>query len=189
MRKLIMWNLVTLDGCFEGEKPWDLAWHELVWGEELEHLSIEQLGSADMLVFGRATYEGMAAYWTTAQGEVADYMNSLPKVVCSRSLHTADWNNSILIKDDTVAAIEKLKQQGDGNMFLFGSANLSNTLINADLFDEYRIGIVPIILGKGRQLFTPEHKQQHLKLIENHNTSTDCVIVRYRRDRSAETNN
>ncbi len=106
MRKLIMWNLVTLDGCFEGEKPWDLAWHELVWGEELEQLSIEQLRSADMLVFGRATYEGMAAYWTTAQGEIADYMNSLPKVVCSRSLHTADWNNSILIKDDTVAAIE-----------------------------------------------------------------------------------
>ncbi len=71
----------------------------------------------------------------------------------------------------------------------FGSANLSNTLINAELFDEYRIGIVPIILGKGRQLFTPEHKQQHLKLIENHHTATDCVIVRYRRDRSAETDN
>ena len=86
MRKLIMWNLITLDGYFEGAKNWDLPWHEQVWGEELERFSLEQLESADMLLFGRVTYEGMAAYWQTAQGKIADYMNSLPKVVCSRTL-------------------------------------------------------------------------------------------------------
>ena len=57
MRKLIMWNIITLDGCFEGVKNWDLPWHERVWGEELERFSIAQLESADMLVFGRVTYE------------------------------------------------------------------------------------------------------------------------------------
>ena len=76
MRKLIMWNLVTLDGYFEGAKNWDLPWHEQLWGEELEQFSLEQLETADMLVFGRVTYEGMAAHWTTAQGAVADYMNT-----------------------------------------------------------------------------------------------------------------
>ncbi len=62
MRKLILWNVITLDGYFEGNEPWDLSFHETVWGPELEQLSIEQLQAADYLVFGRLTYEGMAAY-------------------------------------------------------------------------------------------------------------------------------
>ena len=70
MRKLIMWNVVTLDGYFEGEKNWDLSFHELVWGKELEEFSLTQLKSADMLVFGATTYKGMADYWTKAEGEI-----------------------------------------------------------------------------------------------------------------------
>ena len=77
MRKLIMWNLITLDGYFEGEKNWDLSFHELVWGEELEKFSIEQLDRADYLVFGRVTYQGMADYWKNEKGEIADRMNSI----------------------------------------------------------------------------------------------------------------
>jgi dihydrofolate reductase len=76
MRKLIMWNLVTLDGFFEGLESWALDFHQTVWGEELERFSVEQLRTADLLFFGRVTYEGMAAYWQTAPpGEVADFMN------------------------------------------------------------------------------------------------------------------
>jgi dihydrofolate reductase len=67
MSRLIMWNLITLDGFFEGAKSWDLGWHERVWGDELERLSIEQLRSADGLLFGRVTYEGMAAHWPSAE--------------------------------------------------------------------------------------------------------------------------
>ena len=86
MRRLIMWNMVTLDGFFEGSKPWDIAWHELGWGEELERLSVEQTSAADALLFGRVTYEGMAAYWPSAKGEVADIMNAIPKIVFSKTL-------------------------------------------------------------------------------------------------------
>ena len=107
MGKLIMWNLITLDGYFEGEKNWDLSFHELVWGPELEHRSLEQLNQASHLLFGRVTYEGMAAYWKTAKDEIADFMNNLPKIVCSRTLKVADWNNSILIKDNIAAEINK----------------------------------------------------------------------------------
>jgi len=78
MRKLIMWNVVTLDGYFEGEKNWDLSFHELVWGKELEDFSNGQLKSADMLIFGDTTYKGMIDYWTKAEGEIAEYMNKLP---------------------------------------------------------------------------------------------------------------
>ena len=76
-----MWNLLTLDGCFEGAKSWELDFHRYVWGDELERLSVDQLRSADMLLFGRVTHEGMATYWQAAKGEVADFMNTLPKVV------------------------------------------------------------------------------------------------------------
>ena len=89
MRNLIMWNLVTLDGYFEGAKSWDLDWHNYAWGEELERFSIEQLKTIDALLFGRVTYEGMASYWTTAKGEVAesaDAMNRIPKIVFSKTL-------------------------------------------------------------------------------------------------------
>src|SRR5437870_3991 len=98
MRKLIMWNLVTLDGFFEGPNSWDLGWHEYVWGEELERLSIEQSRSIGALVFGRVTYEGMAAYWSTATGEIAEFMNGVPKIVVSTTLEAADWSNTRLIK-------------------------------------------------------------------------------------------
>jgi len=98
MRKVIMWNVVSLDGFFEGAKSWDLGWHDSIWGEELERLSIDQLKSADMLLFGRATYEGMANYWPSAKGEVADLMNQIRKVVFSRTLEKASWNNTRLVK-------------------------------------------------------------------------------------------
>ena len=185
MRKLIMWNIVTLEGYFEGVKNWDLPWLEQVWGEELERISLEQLGAADMLVFGRVTYEGMAAHWLTAQGAIADYMNKLPKLVCSRTLQTATWNNTTLVKDNVAVEIARLKQQGSGNMFVFGSANLSRTLMNERLFDEYRIGVAPVVHGRGRFLFSGEHNPQSLQLLEARALSTGCVILRYLADRGA----
>jgi len=181
MRKLIMWNLITLDGRFEGAKNWHLPWHEQVWGEELERFSLEQLESADMLLFGRVTYEGMAAYWQTARGSIADYMNSLPKVVCSRTLQTATWNNTTLIKDNVTREVARLKQQGNGNIYVFGSASLSKTLMNGELFDEYRLGIAPVIHGNGRLLFSDGLKPQALELLETRPLSSGCVILCYQR--------
>src|SRR2546430_1183104 len=72
MRKVIMWNLVTLDGFFEGQKSWDLGFHDSVWGEELEQYSLDQSKSTDMLLFGRVTYEGMASSSDTNRGENDD---------------------------------------------------------------------------------------------------------------------
>ena len=100
MRRLIMWNMVTLDGFFEGSKSWEIGWHELGWGEALELLSIERTTAADTILFGRVTYEGMAGYWPSATGEVAEIMNAIPKVVYSRTLARADWNNTRLVRGD-----------------------------------------------------------------------------------------
>ena len=185
MRKLILWNVVTLDGHFEGEKNWDLSFHELVWGKELEEFSLTQLRSADMLVFGAATYKGMADYWTKAEGEaeeIAKFMNEIQKVVCSSTLKTADWNNTIIVKD-AVAEIPQLKQQGNGNMFVFGSGNLSESLMKAELFDEIRLCIAPILLGKGRLLFNQGIPYKKLRLLESHPLTTGGIILRYALDK------
>jgi dihydrofolate reductase len=187
MRKLIMWNVITLDGYFEAEKNWDLSFHELVWGKELEDLSLTQLKSADMLIFGATTYKGMADYWTKAEGdkaegdkaegEIAKYMNKLPKVVCSRKLKTADWNNTTIVKD-AVAEISRLKQQGNGDMFVFGSGNLSESLMKAELFDEYRLCIAPVFLGKGRLLFNQGIPSMNLSLVSTQQLSTGGIVLK-----------
>ena len=179
MRKLIMWNIITLDGYFEGNQSWDLAFHSHIYGEELEKLSIEQLHSADCLVFGRVTYEGMAAYWANEEGEIADLMNSIPKLVFSKTLKSAGWNNTTLISENASDEIRKLKAQDGKDLYVFGSANLSETFITDNLFDEYRIGIAPVILGSGRPLFKNGISPEYLSLVSVHQLLTGGVILKY----------
>jgi dihydrofolate reductase len=176
-----MWNMVTLDGFFEGPKPWDIDWHELVWGEELEQMSIEQTGSADLLLFGRRTYQGMAQYWPTAEaeGEVAGLMNSISKVVFSRTLDQADWNNTRLVKSEAEKEVARLKQQPGKDMLIFGSADLSASLSQAGLIDEFRLGVVPVVLGGGNPLFKPAPDRLPMKLLEARPLKSGCVILRY----------
>jgi dihydrofolate reductase len=180
MSKLIMWNIITLDGYFEGEKNWELPFHELVWSDEMEQFCLEQLNATSYLVFGRITYEGMAAYWKTAEGEIADFMNNLPKVVCSRTLASADWNNSILVKENVTNEIAALKEKSTKDLYVFGSSNLSETLIRENLFDEYRIGIAPVIAGKGRYLFPQGLPEKNLSLISSWPLQTGGVILTYK---------
>ncbi|MCC7299159.1 MAG: dihydrofolate reductase [Bacteroidia bacterium] len=188
MRKLIMWNVMTLDGYFEGTQNWDLAFHSAIWGEELEKLSIEQLQSADYLVFGRVTYEGMAAYWTSgaenSEQEVAQLMNSIPKLVFSKTLKSSDWNNTTIISENAAEEMLKLKEQGGKDMFVFGSANLSETFIAHHLFDEYRIGVAPVLLGNGRPLFRQGIAPNNLSLVSTQQLSTGGVILKYAKNKA-----
>jgi dihydrofolate reductase len=177
MAKLIMWNLMTLDGFVEGPNR-DISWHDDVWGEELERLSIAQLHEAGGLLFGRVTYELMANYWPTASGEVADFMNASPKYVFSRTLTRADWNNTQLFSADVTATVAKLKHESAKDIFLFGSADLAASLIPQGLIDEFRIAINPIILGGGTPLFK-QGTRVKLKLIDVRPLSTGVAILRY----------
>ena len=174
-----MWNVISLDGYFEGSKPWDLDFHQTVWGKELEDYVIEQLASADVLVFGSKTYLGMADYWTKAESQPeAEPMNKIAKIVCSMSLKTAEWSNTTIVRD-AVAELPKLKQQGDGNMFVFGSGELSASLMKAGLFDEYRLCVAPVFLGDGRRLFSEGLPYQKLKLTQERTLQTGGVILMY----------
>ena len=179
MRKLILWNLITLDGCFDGAAPWALDWHLQVWGEELERFSLDQLHGAAGLVFGRRTYEGMAAYWAGATGEVADLMNALPKMVCSRTLKHPDWRNTRLAAGDALEAVRALKAEGEGDLYVFGSGELANHLAAGGLFEEFRLCLVPTILGTGRALFPAGTPGFRLKLLEARPLASGAVVLRY----------
>ncbi len=179
MRKVITWNMVTIDGFFEGPKSWEIDWHEDVWGEELEKLSLEQSKSIGMLLFGRVTYQGMAAYWPSATGEIAEFMNNVPKVVFSRTLEKAEWNNTRLVRENAEEEVANLKRQPGKDIFIFGSANFSSTLMRHGLIDEYRLGINPIVLGSGNPLFKPSPNRMRVKLLEARTLKSGVVILRY----------
>jgi dihydrofolate reductase len=183
MRKLIMWNVITLDGFFEGKEPWDLSFHELVWGDELESFSTEQLDSAGGLIFGERTYEGMADYWTKETGEIGDRMNCIQKYVCSTKLEKADWNNTTIIKD-AVTEVAKLKSEDGQDLFVFGSGELSNSLIKAGLFDEYRLCIAPVILGEGKRLFAEGLPHTELSLIKVDQLKNGGVVLYYGKEQT-----
>ena len=176
MRRLVMWNMITLDGYFEGAQKWDLDFHNRGWGDELQQLSTEQLSTADMLLFGRVTYEGMAQYWPNESGEIADFMNSIPKVVFSRTLSDAAWKNT-RVAADAESEVRRLKAEDGKDMYIFGSADVCASL--EPQIDEYRIGLNPILLGQGTPLFKSKPRSQNLKLLEARPLKTGCVILRY----------
>jgi len=177
MGRLVMWNLMSLDGFVEGPNR-DISWHEDVWGEELEQLSIAQLHEAGGLLFGRVTYQLMAAYWPSASGEIADFMNMATKYVFSRTLARADWANTQLFGGDVGATVARLKRESAKDIFLFGSADLAASLVPEGLIDEFRIAINPLLLGGGTPLFKPGTRVR-LKLVDAKPLSSGVVIVNY----------
>jgi dihydrofolate reductase len=176
MRKLIKWNMVTLDGMFEGPNK-DISW--FVFNDEAEKYVLETQANADTLLFGRVTYELMAGYWPTAEGAIAEFMNRVQKVVFSRTLSGVDWNNTKLIRDNAAEEVAKIKRSPGGDIFVFGSADFSQTLMRHGLVDEYRFGINPVVLGKGVPFFKGGEKQTGLKLIETRPLNSGLVILHY----------
>ncbi len=179
MRKLIGWNLMSLDGYFEGGTPWDLAFHLLAWGADLRSYALSLGEETDFILFGRKTYEGMAAYWpeATEELEIKAYMNAKSKGVATRTLSDASWNNTRIIQD-AVAELRAMKAEPGKTIFVFGSAELQHDLLEAGLIDELRVCVVPVLLGTGTSLFKPG-QERRLALIEANPVDTGAVILRY----------
>jgi dihydrofolate reductase len=185
LRKLIAFNLITLDGFFEGPNH-EIDWHNV--DSEFNEFAVEQTGSLGTLVFGRATYQLMASYWPTPDAIrddpiVADLMNRLPKIVVSRTLQKAEWNNTRLLRDHIAEEILKLKQQPGKDLAVFGSANLLSTLMQMDLIDEHRILLNPVILGDGTPLFKKTKQKQNLTLIRTRTFSNGNILLCYQPDK------
>ena len=185
MRKLFSFNMVTLDGLIAGPGG-DISWHNV--DEEFGKFANEQTGTADLLLFGRVTYQMMASYWPTEEAIkndpiVAGQMNRSPKIVFSRTLGKAEWNNTRVIKDHIAEEITKLKQQPGKDMALFGSANLMATLMQLDLIDEHRIMLNPLVLGKGIPLFQGLKDPIKFKLVDTRTFRSGNILLYYQPER------
>jgi dihydrofolate reductase len=181
VRKLFSFNLITLDGFFEGPQQ-DLGWHNVDGG--FNEFAIAQLDTIGTILFGRITYLVMASFWPTPfalenDPVVAGLMNSMPKVVVSRTLDKADWNNTRLIKDNVAAEIAALKQQPGKDLAIFGSANLTASLMQLGIVDELRIMVNPVILGQGTPLFKGVHEKVSLKLSDTHVFRNGNIMLYY----------
>lgn len=179
MGKLIVWNIASADGYFEGPEPWDLSLHETVWGDDLSALSQAQLEDTEALIFGRKTYTGMASYWQSATEDFADWMNAVRKYVVSETLEEATWNNSSVIGSDVVASISDLKRGASRNLYVFGSADLLTTLLAAGLVDEYRLCVAPLLMGRGNPLFKQTDTRIELKLLKSQPLENGGIILYY----------
>jgi dihydrofolate reductase len=184
MRKLIWFNMATVDGFFAGPNA-EIDWHRV--DDEFNQFAIDQLKSAGGLLFGRVTYEIMASYWPTSLATandpvVAAKMNSLLKVVFSRSLEGAGWNNTRLLRENIPGEVAQLKQERGKDLFLLGSARLAATLIQTRLIDEYRIMVNPVVLGCGQPLFQGVKERLGLRLLGTRTFHNGNVLLRYEPD-------
>ena len=185
MRKVILSNLVTLDGFFEGPNK-ELDWH--IVDEEFKEYAIDLLSKVDALLFGRVTYQLMADYWPAAATnpstpksdlEIADKMNNLPKIVFSKTLQEVKWNNSRLVKENIAEEISKMKQQPGKVMVIFGSGSIVSNFMQHGLIDEYRIIVNPVVLGNGNPLFKGIKDKHNLNLLKTRAFSSGVVILYY----------
>ena len=181
MRKVILFMAVSLDGFFEGPNR-EIDWHNV--DKEFNEFAISQLNEFGTLLFGRVTYQLMAGYWptpaaTTDDQFVAGKMNSLPKIVFSRTLDKADWNNTRLVKDNVAEEVNKLKNQPGKDIAIFGSSNLCVSFIQMGLIDEFRIMVNPVVLGNGHPLFGGIRDKLKLKLLKTKTFSSGNVLLYY----------
>lgn len=187
MAKVIVWNLVTLEGFFEGPAKWDLGFHEAGWCDEMAELSKEFGRKAGLLVFGRITYEGMKAYWTAAadeeQAEITAFMNGLPKLVASRTLTASDWNNTTVTADIT-GEIASRRAGAGKDIYIFGSADLTDSLLRAGQVDEIMLAVVPVTIGAGTPFFKPGAEKRAFSLIAARSLSNGTVILHHAVKRS-----
>lgn len=165
MRNLILFNMVTIDGYFEGMHG-DIRWHKV--DEEVNEYFIDQLRTSDTLLFGRRTYMVMEDYWDSeaAMQEdpvVTEMMGNYLKIIFSTTLQKTGWKNTRIINRNAVEEIEKLKAMAGKDIFIFGSAELSHLLAQHQLIDEFRLMINPVILGNGIPLFKKKHLELQLK--------------------------
>ena len=143
---------------------------------------------ADAFLLGRRTYQIFASFWpkvTDPADPVASKLNSRPKYVASFTLTgpaSLDWDNSTLLGGDVVSEVAKLKEHQGDELQVHGSGLLAQTLIGADLIDEYRLLYFPVHLGAGKKLFREGAPARALKLLDAKPTSTGVIIARYQPD-------
>lgn len=197
MRKVVVVNFLTLDGVMQapGHADEDRSggfeyggWVTPYLDEQWGRVAAEGIAASDAFLFGRKTYEIMAAHWPNQPDDepFAATMNSFTKYVVSNSLDDVTWQNSTLIKGDVVAEIIRLKERPGKNITVLGSGDLIQTLMRHDLVDEYHLVVYPLVLGGGKHLFRDGGPKASLELVDSTATSSGGLILTYRPESKAD---
>jgi dihydrofolate reductase len=181
VRKIIADMMMSLDGYFEGPNG-EIDW--FVWDKDMEQYAVSQFDKVDTVLLGRVVYQFFANYWPTPAAaeenpQIAPYMNSVQKIVFSKTLDKADWSNTRLVKGDIVEEIAKMKAQPGKNIVSFGGAGLLSSLSRFGLVDEYRVRLNPVVLGKGHPLFRDIREKLNLKLLKMETFGSGVVMLSY----------
>ncbi len=162
----------------------------IVYNKEVAQYSYDLHDGTDTAIYGRNTYEMMAAYWPTVldnpgsdtqDHKHARWLETATKIAVSTTLESVDWDDkTILIRDNLAEEITKLKQQQGKDIWLLGSPTLAQSLMKLNLIDEYRLNVNPVILGKGKPLFSELDPKINLKLIEAKTFEGGVVALRYK---------
>jgi dihydrofolate reductase len=186
MRRLMVSEFITLDGVVEapGGEPghphtgWVFEFH----GPGLEDYKWREVQQAGSLLLGRVTYEGFAEAWPPRHGEIADRLNSMPKHVVSSTLTTPlAWSNSTLLAGDLVSAVTELKQGDGGPILVHGSATLTHGLLEADLVDDLRLMVFPVLVGGGKGIYPGSFRKSTFTLTGSETVHPDVVVLTYSR--------
>jgi dihydrofolate reductase len=180
VRKMFSFMMTSADG-YHADLGEALDWHNV--DQEFSQFALAQLREAGTLVFGRVTYEGMAAFWPTPAGEesdpdVAKAMNTTPKIVISRTLARAAWAGTQVVSTHAEEELARLKQQRGKDIVIPGSSTLTASLLQTGLLDELRIMVNPVILGQGRSLFAGAGRT-NLKLLKTQQFTSGNVLLCY----------
>jgi dihydrofolate reductase len=190
MRKLIIAEFITLDGVIQapGGENEDTdggfthgGWTWPYWHDDIGKHFFEAMSEADALLLGRKTWQiHGGAFEPMKDDPFAAAMNAIQKFVVSMTLSNANtWRNSMLINNDVIGSIRRLKEQPGKNILLDGSSVLAHALIQNDLVDEFRLHIYPVVLGSGKRLF-PENKRVNLSLVKTAQLPTGVVYIHYK---------
>lgn len=179
MRKLIVSNNVTLDGRVDDVLDWSIPGDD----EDFVRRNIDLLTRSDGLILGRKSYEFFAAVWPSRSGEFPDLMNGIAKYVASTTLEDPEWQNTQLIEGDVPEAVAELKEQPGKGLIVYGSGDLTNTLMRHDLIDEYRLWVHPVVLGRGSSFFEDGAERMDLELVDSTAIPSGVAILTYRPQR------
>jgi len=185
MRKLMVFNNISLDGYFTDGNG-DMSWAHNQDAEWTQFSSDNASSGSSELLFGRVTYEMMASFWPTPQAQaalpaVAEVMNSRPKLVFSRTLKKADWENTRIVDADAVSEVRKLKGLAGPDMVVMGSGSIVAQLSEARLVDSYQLVLHPLIIGSGRTLFEGVAHKLELKLDKTRAFQNGNLVLWYQR--------
>jgi dihydrofolate reductase len=179
MRTLVITQNITLDGSIEMLDDW---FDPQLQDDDMLEESHRQDAQADALLVGRRTFEDFRAYWPVQDDDqtgITDYLNNVTKYVVSSTMTDPAWENSTVIAADPVDTVRALKSEPGRDIVLTGSISLAHTLIAADIVDEYRLFIYPVVQGRGRRLFPDGTAPSRLRLLDTKAFRSGIVLLRY----------